>query len=104
VYDCHILHIVLLHQFEELSIENHHQEDLKDLADLTSITDMTTELPPYWNGEWYRRNVDNELEMEPTTLLEWFKSLTLDEKVEVYNDYNKVDYNGWTDGELIVTW
>ena len=51
------------------------------------IADYTFELPPYWNnpdGEWYRHNVNNNIETEPATLLEWFKSLTLDEKVEIY--------------------
>ena len=67
--------------------------------------DTTLELPPYWNGEWYRNNVNNNIKEEPETLLEWFKSLTLDEKVEIYNDWNKVDYDDYLcSPELVVTW
>ena len=69
------------------------------------VVDYTLELPPYWSGERYRHNVNNNIETEPETLLEWFKSLTLDEKVEIYTDYNKVVYDATLcSPELIETW
>lgn len=56
------------------------QKSYGQIGDATSITDMTTE-----TSKTYVSWVDDE----PDTLLEWFKSLTLDEKVEVYRWWKK---------------
>jgi len=69
--------------------------DIQDGDIVYTTGSHTLELmPPIWKteeskpeGEWYRNNVKSD----PTTLLEWFKSLTLDEKVELYNQWNEGD-------------
>ena len=43
-----------------------------------------------WNPNEYGITYITSKE-EPNTLLEWFKSLTLDEKVEIYNWWNNRD-------------
>lgn len=41
----------------------------------------------YWRS--YRSYEDKDDDSLPDTLLEWFKNLTLDEKVEMYNHWQK---------------
>lgn len=62
------------------------QKSYGRIGDATSVTGMTTE-----TNKTYVSWVDDE----PDTLLEWFKSLTLDEKIDVYNWWKNesVDYD-----------
>jgi len=67
-----------------------------------TTTDITTY--DYSNSDWYRNHcyIDKP---EPKTLSAWFDNLKLEEKVKIYNDWNKKDYF-YTDTspDFIITW
>ena len=68
-----------------------------DIQDGDLVGDITLELPPYWQNDRHRWNVRND--DEPETLDQWFKDLSLDEKVEIYNWWKYESVNLEIDSE-----
>ena len=64
--------------------------DMVDIKEMYSTTDSSTsDLIPYviFDDSWKYREEESE---EPTTLNEWFYSLELSEKIEIYNNFKEV--------------